>query len=402
MKTWVLWLAAACAISACNDGSLYGGGADIDVTPMSLDFGVPVPDSPTSKPVTIANRGAEPLRVDGIELAAGTDPVYSVLIEDEVAFPVELGPNDSLTVQVTYDAPTPVIQTGTLLVHSSDPDESTVEVSLIGGDASLPDILVEPEMLDFGDVARLTCKSLPLDVRNVGSTDLTLTEMNVTVFGFGNDYTVSPQAFVVPPGASQNVTVEYCPSLTGVQLGQIEIVSDDPDENPVIVSLIGNGTPPPVAATDIHLRLTWDEAQTDLDLHLLRPSGVLYNPASDCFWNSTHPDWGVIGDPLDDPYLDVDDTNGFGPENINQGNPETGDYKVVVHYYGLNGTVVDNGPSNVTLDIHLNGSPTPTASYTTTITHLQTWNVAWIHWDATAGTGTVETIDTFGTYTPGG
>ena len=43
--------------------------------------------------------------------------------------------------------------------------------------------------------------------------------------------------------------------------------------------------------------------------------------------------WGA-GAAEDDPVLDVDDVNGFGPENINIDSPEDGQaYMVGVHYF---------------------------------------------------------------------
>lgn len=389
--------------SGCNDNALFGKGADIEVTPLALDFGVPTPGSPTTRIVTVSNAGGKLLTINGFELTSDSDPVYSYLVDGAASFPLELGPNDFLTVQVVLDAPNPLVYTGTLLVHSSDEDESTVEVQLSSvepGPDPVPDIAVDPTTLNFGDVQRLTCKPLPLNVQNVGTGNLTVSAININILGFVNDYTASPDNFIVVPAGSQVVTVEFCPSVTGPQIGQLEIVSDDPDENPVTVTIFGNGTPPPISETDIHINMEWDSDLTDLDLHLLKPGGMFWDLGSDCHWRATSPDWGVPGDPADNPYLDVDDIDGFGPENINQVDPQTGDYKVVVHYYGFEGGTGDNGPTNVDIDIHLNGSMTPTASFSTTITHHQTWEVAWIHWNATTGTGTIEEINTFGTYVP--
>lgn len=388
--------------SGCNDNALFAKGADIHVTPDALDFGVPAPGSPTTRVVTISNEGGKPLTVENLEITADSDPVYDYLT-DSVQLPVELGPNDFLTVQVILDAPDALVYTGTLLVHSTDADEPEVPVELLSaepGPDPIPDIAVDPSALHFGDVQRLTCKPLPLTVSNVGTGNLNVSGIDINILGFVNDYTASPQSFTVVPAGSETVTVEFCPQQTGPQIGQLTIHSDDPDEPDVTVNITGNGTPPPVSETDIHIAVEWDSDLTDLDLHLLGPGGTFWDLNSDCHWRATSPDWGTAGDSGDDPYLDVDDIDGFGPENINLVGPVTGDYKVVLHYYGFEGGTGDNGPTNADLDIHLNGSSTPTASFSTSISHHQTWEVAWIHWDASSGTGTVEAIDTFGSYTP--
>ena len=64
------------------------------------------------------------------------------------------------------------------------------------------------------------------------------------------------------------------------------------------------------------------------------------------------PNWGDPGTASDDPSLDIDDTDGAGPENINLDNPETGvTYKVGVHYYNDHGY----GVSYATLRLYFFG-----------------------------------------------
>ena len=79
-----------------------------------------------------------------------------------------------------------------------------------------------------------------------------------------------------------------------------------------------------------------------MDLHLLRTADrAVYTSNNDCYFANCKPSlngtpsrqWGP-GGPEDDPVLDVDDVNGFGPENINIDQPEDDQaYLVGVHYY---------------------------------------------------------------------
>lgn len=83
-------------------------------------------------------------------------------------------------------------------------------------------------------------------------------------------------------------------------------------------------------------QLTWDTGPTsDMDLHVIRPGGAP-NTANDCYFancQGTPLEWGAAG--VDgNPVLDVDDTEGWGPENIViTSGPESGDYKVYVYNY---------------------------------------------------------------------
>jgi len=80
------------------------------------------------------------------------------------------------------------------------------------------------------------------------------------------------------------------------------------------------------------VQLTWgSDAYSDLDLHLLRPAGTM-NSTNDCYyWNCTGSGltWGSSN-----PVLDVDDVNGYGPENIYlTSSAESGDYRIIVNDY---------------------------------------------------------------------
>ena len=112
---------------------------------------------------------------------------------------------------------------------------------------------------------------------------------------------------------------------------------------------------------DIHVQLVWDTPQdnnqfdtlgTDVDLHLLRTGGVWNSKPWDCFWQNLEPDWGRQNDSSDDPSLDIDDVDGWGPENINLNNPEAGmRYHVGVHYFSDQGY----GSSYATVRLYLGG-----------------------------------------------
>lgn len=112
---------------------------------------------------------------------------------------------------------------------------------------------------------------------------------------------------------------------------------------------------------DFHIQLVWDTPNdgaqldtegSDVDLHLLHERGRWNQVPFDCFWQNETADWGVLGDSRDDPSLDIDDTDGWGPENINLDNPESGvTYGVGVHYFSDHGF----GSSLVTVRFYMGG-----------------------------------------------
>ncbi len=79
-------------------------------------------------------------------------------------------------------------------------------------------------------------------------------------------------------------------------------------------------TPTPVLGTgDLQVTVTWDTA-TDVDTHVVEPDGTHV-----CYWRQQ----GTTAE------LDVDDTSGYGPENIYvpAGGAAAGTYEVFVVYY---------------------------------------------------------------------
>ena len=130
--------------------------------------------------------------------------------------------------------------------------------------------------------------------------------------------------------------------------------------------------PPPKGC---HVQLTWTtpldldptdhcasnaDCGSDLDLHVVHPAamtpgvdldgdgqpdgffdiGQSGGLAGDCFWFNAHPCWvqDQCSDPAHQPSLDLDDTDGAGPENFTYVLPQAGKcYKIGVHYWDDHG-----------------------------------------------------------------
>ena len=143
---------------------------------------------------------------------------------------------------------------------------------------------------------------------------------------------------------------------------------------------------------DIHIQLVWqtpgdpNELDTgggtgsDLDLHFMHPNGDWDTSPWDCHWKNKTPNWGDSISRDDDPSLDIDDTDGAGPENINLNNPEGTavepvTYKVGVFYFSDH----DYGAVDSTVRIFIEG----TLSFESTFVSLadrEFWDVARIEW----------------------
>jgi hypothetical protein len=89
---------------------------------------------------------------------------------------------------------------------------------------------------------------------------------------------------------------------------------------------------------DLHVQLVWDHADADLDLHVLNDGGEAFTHEGDCYFSNRQPlspdtpGWST--DPDENPRLDVDDDEGYGPENANIKHPPPGSkWTILVHYW---------------------------------------------------------------------
>jgi len=151
----------------------------------------------------------------------------------------------------------------------------------------------------------------------------------------------------------------------------------------------------------IRVEVSWNTSSTDVDTHLLRRAGGTgwFNSPMDCYYANRVPSWDAAGT-ADDPRLDIDDVDGFGPENINLDAPITGStYRVGIHYY--RGT----GASSVTVRIYCGDvSTTPARTYTRNLLNGAAgsdandfWRVADVRWEG----GDACTITDLNTLTTG-
>lgn len=110
------------------------------------------------------------------------------------------------------------------------------------GTPAAPDIDVAPPSVDFGSVNVADSSATILTIANTGTLDL-----NVTGLGFAvssGDFRVTDPSLVpamLPPGASLDVGVEFAPSAPGLVSAELDVLSDDPDEPLVAVTLVGEG-----------------------------------------------------------------------------------------------------------------------------------------------------------------
>lgn len=116
-----------------------------------------------------------------------------------------------------------------------DPDGMAAVIdSLLGKE---PEIRVEPTALDFGPVALGDSVETLITVFNDGDGDLHV----FSVESSHADFDPNILQMVLTPGSSQALLVRYAPSELGPLNAQLILLSDDGDEDELVVTLYGEG-----------------------------------------------------------------------------------------------------------------------------------------------------------------
>ena len=357
----------------------------LEVEP-SLDFGLVPSEGSKTLPLTLTSCSelAETVvRLDRTGLPRS--PYFSVL-DSGASAEIVLQPGESHEVLVEFTPPSPGDYTDEL-TFISNVDRGTEHVIELSGEG-----------------APYTCPRAVIEAVGPNGQRV-VADPDAQYLGLPLDNLSFSSARSYSPGGESIERVEWSlvrrPTDSGTNLGQ----RSDSLENTLFLDLTGEyavelnvwnsrgiqSCKPArldLVATpdeDIHIQLVWDTPNdpeqldslgTDVDLHLLRSGGIWNSSPWDCFWQNLEPDWGRRGDGSDDPSLDIDDVDGWGPENINLNNPEPGlDYHVGVHYFSDQGY----GTSYATVRLYLGGQLVD-EQRRRRMTDQQFWHVLDVSW----------------------
>lgn len=365
----------------------------IQVEPTQISISFQPGDAPSTRPLLIGNVGQAPLEVREI-LVLQQGRAYSVAHDQ---LPLTLRENTNTTVNVGFDPAQIGTSGATVKIRSNDPfqPEVNVPVTATSKDASNdPCIEVNPTSLNFGTVVRGNTVTKQFTITNCGSLPLTVSNIERGRF-FGIPTSSAFQITsawtqgTIGPGGAQTVDITFAPRRAGLANGFFLVRNDDPSNSSARVNVSGISQAPPIADQDIHIKVEWDSNNTDVDTHVLLLPGTGLFCDNDCYFQNAEPDWGVQGDWADDPFLDVDDVDGYGPENVNIERGIDGKtYRVVLHYWRDSHDTSGSSPSNATVKLYIQGNLIQTWGPKYLGSTGDTWNVFEIDWPS-------QTIRTF-------
>ena len=332
-----------------------------------INFGASSTGQVATKTVTIENcrARATELEIHDIKVTNDGGGVFGV---KKASLPGDLDKGKKFTIKgdnranfvVTFTPPKKQSYQGELLIKSNDPSRTNHKIKLVGKgtDNECPEAIAEASVKG-NNRKKTTLNTLPLETIKFDGTssndpDGSIKRYEWSIIKRPEDSTarLTPNSSVEKPEMFLDLAGEY----------KVELVVYDNDQaascgKQAIVTIKA------IPQEDIHVQLVWDTPadsdQTDttgadLDLHYLSPKATSWNEAPyDIFWHNKEGDWGQQNVKSDDPSLDIDDTDGAGPENVNHNNPVSGNnYTVGIYYYDDHGF----GPSYATVRIYIDGT----------------------------------------------
>ena len=200
-------------------GSADSSAPQLTISSASHDFGSVTVNTVANAGLTLTNSGAADLIISRVAIS-GTGFTAS-----PIKTPTTVPTGGNVVLDLTFSPKTSGNFYGTVTVSSDDPKTPTATVALAGlaTNQSIGKLIATPAALNFYNVKQGSTASAVTTLRNVGTANVTLSQINLSGSGFSTSGIATP--VLVVPGESLTLTVKYSPALTRTNSGNISIVN---------------------------------------------------------------------------------------------------------------------------------------------------------------------------------
>jgi hypothetical protein len=200
-------------------GSTGNSLQQLTVSSTSHDFGNVTVNTVARAALTLTNSGAANLTISRIAVSgAGFEA-------SPMRLPALVAPGGDVVLDLTFSSRNPGIFSGTVAVSSDDPNTPTATVALVGTatSQSIGKLTATPAALTFNNVQVGSTASAVTTLKNTGTANLTLLQIDLSGSGFSTSGIATP--VLVVPGESLTLTVNYRPSSSKTSSGEISLIS---------------------------------------------------------------------------------------------------------------------------------------------------------------------------------
>lgn len=319
--------------------------AVMQVDPMVLDFGRIAECSSAVKTFTITSKGTADLIVEELAFVEGSSPAFTFVGSSKTPAVVKFKDANGLPgkIQLTVKFTVAPGATGTVMgsikIRGTDPDNREVILPVKGEVNRAPVPMIAP----LGNGA----PGLTIMLDGSGSMDPDADDPLAFKWTMRSKPLSSDTAFLDPAVAM--TTMRLDPLVPGAYEVQLDVTDSQGVKNcqPARATVVA--TP----AQKLLIEMFWDNAKTDIDLHVLKTTTAKVGMApDDAYYANPAPEWGQIG-AMDDPIFIRDALTGYGPELFGYVNPIDTTYRLVVEF--ANEHLDPNPKSKVTVRVYLYG-----------------------------------------------
>jgi hypothetical protein len=322
--------------------ALQGEGAQsatATLEPTRLDFQKVAECGSALQVLTVKSTGTADLIVEQIGFSPETSSAFSFVGSVKTPTVVKSGSEIQLTVRAAVPAGAQAPLSGTVVLKTTAPEARDVVIPLSAqiNRAPVPRIALLTSAAPGANVVLDGNSSTDPD----GDTPLNYQWM------LRSKPLASTTAIAMPQKALASMKLDA--NLPGAYEVQLDVT----DAKGVKACAPARATIVATPAEKLLVEMFWDNAGTDVDLHVLNnKSAVLFVAPDDCFYQNKTPDWGAPAG-SDNPQLLRDALTGYGPEIFGYESPVGGTYRVAAVL--ANELLSATPSSNVTLRVYAYG-----------------------------------------------
>ncbi len=349
--------------------SIEDGLPIIQVEPAAIDFGQQPVGRVSRRTITISNVGNRPLQIDRVMLGDDSSSAFSVASELAAR---EIEPDTSIEAEVIYLPPEEGLFEDTLTIMSNDPVTASVDVQLSGETIECPQPMIE--IIDAPDPIKVFDR-IRFDGRSSSSP-------NGEIVDYTWEVVSAPIGFAEDIHIPELGLAEILFSIGGTYRVALSVI-DSTETMSCEQAMIELFVEPDFS---LDIQLSWAHPTADMDLHLVRADGDLFNPESDVYFSNDRPNW-YMDNPDANPRLSGDVDDGYGPEQIVVASPLPGEqFDIYAHYWRQNDNPAAPVPEELEATIRVFAYGQAVGTFVRTLeTEELMWHVASFTWPEVDG-----------------
>jgi PQQ-like domain len=255
--------------------SLSGGGqsanAQIEASPTVVAFEGAAIETRLEAAATLHNVGAQPLTIEHV---SAPDPPFGA---EQIAPGTKLASGASISLPVSFDSKVVGHFESQITLKTSGGE---AQIQLVGTAGTPPELEIEGEALDFGEVAPGANARRAFTVTNAGGSSLEITRSKPPSGGEFAPLTALPEGTTIKPGESLTEVIEFAPTVVGAASAEWQLNGNDASGvHKVTFTGIGGISSPPNERTGLGSLAPPDTGTTEPGQQSAHPKAQLASKA---------------------------------------------------------------------------------------------------------------------------